>query len=313
MPMASKEHRWGPGVHRRHPRLHYKQRDAIVADLHPWLCVPFDGGLPPRPHNNGLAEEIAVTGVQEPVMARPDPHHPGRFEIILGRRQLEAVRTLKLNDTHSLALRARVMPLTDEEAFTLAMSDMASRTDLKPIDVGRTLWAALVGLFNYNYLRMGRLLGMAQKEMRALIDLGRLPSEIIAAVGDPGVLTPALVEPLAFRMRTANRRAHVLARAADIADEQAERRRRRRKLRSATDVLDDLCEQIPASEARPSTIDVQTVEGKVIARVVVKGEGMGSIDLIRQKGVPSEDRHAALLRAVDILQAEVDRPFRFRR
>jgi len=122
-----------------------------------------------------------------------------------------------------------------------------------------------------------------------------------------------MVEPLLIRMRTTNRRAHVLARAADIAEEQAERRRGRQKLRPISDVLDDLCGQIPSSETSPTTIDVQSFEGAVIARVVVKGEGNGSIELLRKKGVSSADRHAALLRAVDLLEAAVDRPFRFRR
>jgi len=153
MPIASKEKHWPPGVHRRHPRLYYKRRDASIVDLHPWSCEPFDAGLP---HGTGAQRGGGGANLpNELPFARPDPHHPGRFEVLCSPHQLQTLKAMRLRDIHTLAIRARIAELTDEEAFFIALDEFPKRQNLSPLNLGRALSRAATGLFNYDYIRLG--------------------------------------------------------------------------------------------------------------------------------------------------------------
>lgn len=80
-----------------------------------------------------LAENIKAVGrILNPLFVRPDPELPGTYELICGHRRLKAARKLKLDK-----VPCRVQALSDEDAFSCAISENIGRSDPSPIEEAR--------------------------------------------------------------------------------------------------------------------------------------------------------------------------------
>lgn len=90
-----------------------------------------------------LAKSISDYGQQVPVLVRPLPGSPGRYQIVYGRRRLAAVRRL------GTPIKALVRTLSDEEAVLAQGQENSQRTD--PSFIEKAIFAADLRESEYSY------------------------------------------------------------------------------------------------------------------------------------------------------------------
>ena len=100
--------------------------------------IPLDR-LSPNPHQprqafgdaslDELADSIRARGVIQPLLVRPRPGEPERFEIVVGERRFVAAGRAGLD-----AVPCVVRALDDREAFIVSVAENVAREDLNPID-----------------------------------------------------------------------------------------------------------------------------------------------------------------------------------
>lgn len=106
-------------------------KSRALAEIDPDLIDP--GGFADRieddPEGDGrLVASIRDYGQQVPVLVRPHPEAPGRFQIVYGRRRLRALRAL------GRPVRAMVRELDDRELALAQGQENAARRDLSFIE-----------------------------------------------------------------------------------------------------------------------------------------------------------------------------------
>lgn len=133
---------------------------------------------------DGLVSSIREQGQQVPILVRPHPDQPGRYQVAFGHRRLRAVSNL------GLPVKAVVRGLTDEQLVVAQGQENNEREDLTFIEKAR-----FAHRLNKQFPREIVIAAMSidksnLSKMLLLVDA--LPSELIDAIGAaPGVGRPS--------------------------------------------------------------------------------------------------------------------------
>ncbi|BCH62013.1 plasmid partitioning protein RepB (plasmid) [Agrobacterium vitis] len=133
---------------------------------------------------DGLLESIREQGQQVPILVRPHPDQPGRYQVGFGHRRLQAVSEL------GLPVKAVVRDLTDEQLVIAQGQENNERQDLTFIEKAR-----FAHRLNKQFSREIVIAAMSidksnLSKMLLLVDT--LPPELIDAIGPaPGVGRPS--------------------------------------------------------------------------------------------------------------------------
>ncbi|ANV25412.1 MULTISPECIES: plasmid partitioning protein RepB [Hyphomicrobiales] len=133
---------------------------------------------------DGLLVSIREQGQQVPILVRPHPEQPGRYQVAFGHRRLRAVLHL------GLPVKAIVRDLTDEQLVVAQGQENNEREDLTFIEKAR-----FAHRLNKQFSREIVIAAMSidksnLSKMLLLVDA--LPSELIDAIGAaPGVGRPS--------------------------------------------------------------------------------------------------------------------------
>lgn len=76
-----------------------------------------------------LTDSIRSRGVLQPLLVRPDPEKPGRYQIIAGERRWRAAQMAGLHE-----VPVHVRALDDADAMAAAMVENLQRSDLNPVE-----------------------------------------------------------------------------------------------------------------------------------------------------------------------------------
>ena len=145
------------------------------------------------------AEFVALIrehGQQVPILVRPHPETPGRYQIVYGRRRLKAAAEL------GRPVRALVKKLSDEELVVAQGQENSARADLSFIE--RALFAATLEQRGFSRDTIMAALAVDKSGLSRLISVAvKIPSHIIEAIGpaprtgrDPwGVLAAKMETP----------------------------------------------------------------------------------------------------------------------
>jgi len=141
----------------------------------------------------GLKAAIATHGQQVPILVRPHPDAPARYQAAYGHRRLRAAREL------GRSIKAVVKPLTDAELVVAQGQENSERTDLSFIE--RALFASHLEQRGFDRETMTAALGVDKPELSRLLSVaGSIDSDLIRAIGPaPKIGRPrwlALVERL---------------------------------------------------------------------------------------------------------------------
>lgn len=145
-----------------------------------------------------LIESIRESGQQVPVLVRPHPSIPGRYQIAFGRRRTRAAQVLQR------PVRAVIRPLTDAELVIAQGKENLERRDLSYIE--RAFFALRLETHGFPRETITAAMGVGKGDLSTLISVARtVPEDILSAIGP----APAAGRPrwmlLAERIRNADR------------------------------------------------------------------------------------------------------------
>jgi ParB family chromosome partitioning protein len=173
-----------------------------------------------------LLESLRSQGEQEfPAIVRRvkgDPEHD--YEVICGARRHWSVSYLRTVEHRDIAFLIEERDLTDEAAFRLADLENRSRLDISDYERALDYSEAIALYYGGNASQMAKRLEMSDAWLSRLLDLTKLPAEVVSAFGDIRQLRSAharVIKPLLTNEET---RPAVLRAATEITEEQAQLR-----------------------------------------------------------------------------------------
>lgn len=213
-----------------------------------------------------------------------DPDHD--YEIIAGVRRWWTVRWLREHHHPEYDYLVTIQHVSDEEAFRISDIENRSRKDISDWERAKEYTRALGEFYNGSQSEMAEHLKISRSWLSRLLDVARLPDEIVLAFGDPHDITvrvarevkPVTADPRAYeRMR---------AEAEAIASERNNDGARltgpevaKRLIRSAAEPV-----KKPASET-----EIKSSYGKPMLRYVrTRGGGM-TIKVIPKSGADDKE------------------------
>ncbi len=128
-----------------------------------------------------LTESIRVSGVLQPLLARPHPALPGRYQIIAGERRWRAAQAAGLHDAPVL-----IRGLDDAEAMAAALVENLQRQDLNAIEEAEG-YRRLVGEFAMTHDRLAQAVGKSRSHITNTLRLLNLPQAVQSEVRTGGL------------------------------------------------------------------------------------------------------------------------------
>jgi ParB family chromosome partitioning protein len=123
-----------------------------------------------------LTDAIRETGQKSPILARPHPSNPDRYQIAFGHRRVRVLAAL------GRPVRAVVQNLTDEELVVIQGQENSARADLSHIERG--LFALALEERGFDRQVIMAALGIEKTQLSRLMSLTHsLPRTLIEAIG----------------------------------------------------------------------------------------------------------------------------------
>ena len=196
---------------------------------------------PRRQINEGdlreLAESIAVRGVLQPILVRPDPEQPDRFEIIAGERRWRASQLARVHEVPVI-----VREFSDGEALEAALIENLQRQDLSPLEEAEG-YRRLMDEYAHTQDDVAKVVGKSRSHVANTMRLLALPEPIKRLV-DEGLLSAGharalltAAEPEALARRVLDRGLNVRQTEHLVGSTRAERDKRKRAAAKDADTL----------------------------------------------------------------------------
>ncbi len=203
------------------------------------------------PSLTDLIESFRESGQQVPILVRPHPEHPGRFQIAYGHRRVRAAAAL------GRPVRAVVRSLSDAELIVAQGKENLDRRDLSYIE--RAFFAMRLEELGFARDLICAAMGVHKPDVSNYITVARtIPEGIVGAIGPAPKAGGPRWRTLADRIKTAGRNQvqAILG--------QPGFRERTTDARFVT-LLDALAPKSPSQTRRPEV--VKDVAGRKFARV----------------------------------------------
>ena len=153
-------------------------RGAGAEGLHVLPIDRLEAGpfQPRRVMEPDALEELAVSirsrGILQPILARPHPDQPDRYQIIAGERRWRAARLAELDE-----VPVHVRMLTDGDAMAASLVENLQRRDLNAIEEAEGL-QRLLGEFSMTQERLAASIGKSRSHIANTIRLLQLPATV---------------------------------------------------------------------------------------------------------------------------------------
>jgi ParB family transcriptional regulator, chromosome partitioning protein len=119
-----------------------------------------------------LAQSIRARGILQPLLVRPHPTEPDRFQIIAGERRWRAASAAGLHEVPTL-----VRELADTDAAAVALVENLQRQDLNAIDEAEG-YARLINQFGLTQDSVGQAIGKSRSHVSNTLRLLNLPPTV---------------------------------------------------------------------------------------------------------------------------------------
>lgn len=139
-----------------------------------------------------LATSIRQHGVVQPLLVRPSPDQPGRYELIAGERRWRAAQQAGLHE-----LPVLVRDADDQMAAEIALIENIQRHDLSVIEEAAG-YRRLMDDFGYRQEDLAKIIGKSRSHLANTMRLLNLP-EAVQAMLTEGLVTAGQVRPLIGR------------------------------------------------------------------------------------------------------------------
>lgn len=192
--------------------------------IRPWHGNPRDYGSLSQANCSELIECIAKEGGNRvPVIVRRVPGDNLYLELVAGARRHFAVSHLQRVDANIMIL-AQVMTLSDQEAFRIADIENKEREDVSAVERGRNYAWARDTLYDGKQCALAAALGRKEPWVSKYLRIAAIPDEVLAAFAAPTDLAAKPAYKLAQALDDEERRSEIIARAHELAQEQADRK-----------------------------------------------------------------------------------------
>jgi len=121
---------------------------------------------------NDLVDSVREKGILQPLLVRPLPGQPGRFEIIAGERRWRAAQGAKLHEVPVI-----VRELSDREALEVALVENLQRQDLTPLEEADG-YRRLMEDFSHTQEELAKAVGKSRSHVANMIRLLALPDPV---------------------------------------------------------------------------------------------------------------------------------------
>ena len=163
----------------------YRQIPVEWINVGPWQPrSKFD-----REQLDELADSIRQKGIVQPILLRPTPNQPGRFQLVAGERRWRAAQIAQLYEIPSV-----VRDLSDAECYEIALIENIQRQNLSVIDEAQG-YANLLEINRYTQDQLSKIIGKSRSHIANLLRLLGLPESVQALLRD-GQLTMGQARPL---------------------------------------------------------------------------------------------------------------------
>lgn len=125
-----------------------------------------------------LTASIAHRGVLQPLIVRPLPDVPERFEIVAGERRWRAAQAVPLHDVPVI-----VRAFDDQQMLEVAIVENIQRADLSPLDEAEA-YQQLIDRFGHTQQEVAEALGKSRSHLANMLRLLTLPVAVREAVQD---------------------------------------------------------------------------------------------------------------------------------
>ena len=119
-----------------------------------------------------LAQSIEENGLLQPLLLRPAPKAPGRYELVAGERRLRAVRKLGWN-----AVPAVTREVDDDTLLVLALVENLQREALNPLEEAEG-YQILMDKHGLSHAGIGRSVGKSRSTVANMVRLLQLPASV---------------------------------------------------------------------------------------------------------------------------------------
>jgi len=119
-----------------------------------------------------LTSSIREKGIMQPLLVRPNPDEPGRFEIIAGERRWRAAQRAGLADVPVI-----VRDVDDKESLELAIIENVQRADLNPLEEAMG-YGQLMEQFDYTQQDLAQVIGKSRSHVANTLRLLKLPRDV---------------------------------------------------------------------------------------------------------------------------------------
>ena len=119
-----------------------------------------------------LAQSIEENGLLQPLLVRPAPKAPGRYELVAGERRLRAVRMLGWK-----AVPAVTREVDDDTLLVLALVENLQREALNPMEEAEG-YQTLMDRYGLSHAGIGRSVGKSRSTVANMVRLLQLPASV---------------------------------------------------------------------------------------------------------------------------------------
>ena len=119
-----------------------------------------------------LAQSIEENGLLQPLLLRPAPKAPGRYELVAGERRLRAVRKLGWN-----AVPAVIREVDDDTLLVLSLVENLQREALNPLEEAEG-YRVLMDKHGLSHAGIGRSVGKSRSTVANMVRLLQLPASV---------------------------------------------------------------------------------------------------------------------------------------
>ncbi len=123
-----------------------------------------------------LAQSIRTHGLVQPIVVRPEPGNPARYEIIAGERRWRAAQRAELNEVPVV-----IRDVDDRQALEIAIVENVQRSDLNPFEEALG-YQQLIDEHEYTQADLGTVIGKSRSHVANSLRLLKLPDRVLALV-----------------------------------------------------------------------------------------------------------------------------------
>ncbi len=125
-----------------------------------------------------LSRSISEHGVVQPILVRPKPNDPGKYELIAGERRWRAAQKAGIHEIPII-----VREVDDRQSLELAIIENVQRADLNPLEEAMG-YQQLIDEHQYTQADLAKTIGKSRSHVANTLRLMKLPDQVRTMVSE---------------------------------------------------------------------------------------------------------------------------------